>query len=163
MRSSRMRGRMDAEEARRRIVARFDGLDVLDTPDAIYVYYDPARDTPHDKRQPFATIVRTDAIDPASDLARRRLFRLNVGVERATYRAMFGPEPAWGPPPSHTVETGHDFTAVDTLLPHPVYAPMSWVSIIAPSEANWPRVLELLDEAHAKAKRSRRTRAVDGA
>lgn len=132
-----------------------DGVDVLSTPGCEFAYYDPRRDIPHDRRQPFATIVLDDtangASDMASDLARRGLFRLNLGVERATYRAMLGSEPGWGPG-GGVVQTGHDFTQVDTWLPHPIYAPMSWVCIVAPSDRSWPRVRELLVEAHAKAK-----------
>lgn len=128
------------------------GLDTILTPKAKFYYYDPARDVPHDRRQPFATIVTADDYDGASDLERRGAYRVNAGVERETYRALFGPEPEWsrdGP-----VRTGHDFTALDTFLPHPVYAPMSWICIIDPSEASWPALRERLREAHAKARRA---------
>lgn len=139
-----------------------EGLDILTTADAHYVYHDPERSTPHDKRQPFATIVLKDEVsDTASDLTRRGLFRLNIGVGRETYRAMFGPEPGWGPG-GGVVATGHDFTQLDTWLPHPIYAPMSWICIVSPSDASWPRAKELLDEAYAKAKRSRRAPSVGG-
>lgn len=141
---------------------RCEGIDILSTPGCHFVYYDPERSIPHDRRQPFATIVVHDTAhgssDQASDLARRGLYRVNLGVERETYRAMLGPEPAWGPG-GGVVETDHDLTQVDTWLPHPIYAPMSWVSIVAPSDESWPRLRELLHEAHAKARHEHARRA----
>lgn len=138
-------------------ITTLPGLDTMRGPGAHYFFYDPDRDTPHDRRQPFATIVSTDDHDRASGLSRPGVFRLNVGVSRDTYRALFGPEPKWnregGP-----VQTGHDFTALDTFLPHPVYAPLSWICILCPSDRNWPRVRELLREAHGVAMRDHEKR-----
>ena len=142
---------MDARTIAQWIRAELAGLDIVDTPDTSYYFYDPQRDTPHDKRQPFATIVHSNAHDTASALDRPGVYRLNLGVRRETYREMFGPEPAWSTDGS-PVATGHDFTRLDTLLPHPVYAPLSWISILSPSAGSWPRVQELLREAHAKAR-----------
>lgn len=136
----------------------FPGLDTMRGPHTRYYFYDPARDIPHDRRQPFATVVSADEHDTASDLSRPGVFRLNVGVSRATYRALFGPEPPWnldgGP-----VATGHDFSVLDTFLPHPVYAPLSWICILNPSARNWPQAQEHLREAHglAKARHGRRS------
>lgn len=127
--------------------ARFPDLEVVSTHDTHFVYSAPSRALPLDRRQPFLTIVTNDAHDAASALGNGR-FRVNFGLSRASYRARFGPEPAWsrdGAP----VATGHDFTATDVLLPHPVYAPLSWVSIVSPSRASWARLAPLVDEAHA--------------
>lgn len=133
------------------------GVETIVGPNAHYFFYDPDRNIPHDRRQPFATLITGDEFDGASDLAARGLHRLNLGVSRETYRALFGPEPAWnregGP-----VATGHDFTQRDTFLPHPVYAPLSWICILEPSEASWPRALEFIHEAHALARSRHRPR-----
>ena len=60
----------------------------------------------------FATIVTTDEHDMGnpSDLAREGVFRLNVGVGKATFERLVGSmlDPA--------------YAALDTILPHPVYA-----------------------------------------
>ena len=158
---------MDAAAILRHARDALDGLDVLSTPGCEFLYHDPERSIPHDRRQPFATIVTDDtahgASDRASDLARRGLYRVNVGVERDTYRAMLGPEPGWGDPAKGGVIDGPDYARVDAWLPHPVYAPMHWMCIVSPSDASWPRVRALLAEAHAKAKRSYRPRAVGDA
>jgi hypothetical protein len=42
-----------------------------------------------------------------------------------------------------------DYTALDTLIPHPVYASHSYVSVLNPSAETFERVKPLLAEAHA--------------
>lgn len=132
-------------------LASLPGLDTMRDAHGDFFFYDPQRDTPHDKRQPFATVMDADAYGPAPILPRPDVYRLNVGVARETYRALFGPEPAWGKD-GGPVETGHDFSLLDTFLPHPVYAPLGWICILDPSEANWPRAQAYVREAHALAR-----------
>jgi len=85
----------------------------------------------------FATIATTDAFDDASDLDRDGVFRLNVGVTGRTFDRHVDP----------TVESDH--TALDRILPHPVYAKQLWISILNPSDATFRDVvLPLLTEAH---------------
>lgn len=135
-------------------LASLEGVDVLRAQGGTFYYYDPRRILAPDKRQPFATIVTTDAWDmAASRLEARGAYRLNLGVERATYRALLGPEPAWGKD-GGLVETGHDFAALDQWLPHPYYAPMDWICIVLPSEAREADVRAKIAEAHAVAKRA---------
>ena len=100
----------------------------------------------------------SDAHDKASDLERPGVFRLNIGVSPETYRELFGPPPAF-PRDGGIVDTGHDFTALDTLLPHPVYAAMSWVSVLNPGAGTLERAQTLLAEAYALdvAKHSKRS------
>ena len=87
----------------------------------------------------FATIVTTDEHDSASNLSRDGVFRLNIGVSRPTFERLAGGQ----------VEP--DYTALDTFLPHPVYAKQLWISILNPSEATFRNVvLPLIDEAHAR-------------
>src|SRR5438045_477769 len=102
-----------------------------------FFIYDPERNLKPTQRFPFATIVTKDygEFDRASNLNRPGVFRLNIGVSKETYRSLFGPQPA--PGASGAVDTGHDFTALDRLLPHPVYAPQSWVCVLNPSAATF--------------------------
>jgi hypothetical protein len=88
----------------------------------------------------FATILwDNDAYDSFSDLSRPGVFRLNIGVNRATFERLVGSD------------TEPDFTALDRLLPHPVYARQLWISILNPSAATWRDVvIPLLDEAHER-------------
>jgi hypothetical protein len=104
------------------------------------------------RRFPLATIVTKDYgdFDCASQLKRPGVFRLNIGVSKATYRSLFGPQPTSSPAGS-AVGTGHDFTALDQIMPHPVYAPQSWVCVLNPSAATFEAVRPLLADAYQQA------------
>lgn len=91
-----------------------------------------------DNKFPFATIVTKDnEFDSASQLNRPGVFRLNVGMGKKSFRALFGEQPP----------ADIDYTALDRLMPHPVYARMHWVSVINPSAATFETVKPLLTEA----------------
>ena len=106
----------------------------------VFAIHDPDHDFEERPRQGWATVVNSDVNDSASDLNRRGVFRLNIGLPTARFRELF-PDAA-----------AHDPTALDVLFPHPVYASYHWVSVINP-DSTWPLVRELLDEAHAFAAR----------
>jgi hypothetical protein len=113
-----------------------------------FFFYDPDGD-PEDRRMPFATIVTSnyDGFDTASDLGRPGVFRLNVAVGRARFEELVG-----YPPSGHAERSaGHDYAAVDQLLPHPVYGARAWVSIVNPGERTGAQARTLLAEAHARA------------
>lgn len=134
---------MDPDSALARLVARFPDAEVVTAMDAHFVFDTAARELAPDRRQPFATLVWTDAHDKASALHRDGVWRLNLGVSRETYRARFGAEPRW-----EDAGKGYDFTQLDVLLPHPVYSPLSWVCVLSPGDSTWERLLPLLDEAY---------------
>ena len=98
----------------------------------------------------FATIVWNDDNDQVSNLERPGVFRLNIGVNRATFERLIGSD------------TDPDYTLLDRLLPHPVYAKQLWISILNPSAATWREVvISLLAEAHDRLA-AQRTRAAAG-
>ena len=120
-----------------------------------FFMYDPDRRLEPNRKSPFATIVTKDYgdFDNASNLNRPGVFRLNIGVSKETYRSLFGPPPS-APSPGSVVATGHDFTVLDKILPHPVYAPQSWISILNPSDAIFQsQVQPLLADAYNQAVR----------
>src|SRR5690606_13205540 len=97
--------------------------------------------------------------DNASQLNRPGVFRLNIGVGRDTFRALFGDPPSG----DATANTDYDFAALDRLMPHPVYAPQWWVCVLNPSPETFDAVKPLLAEAHGKvATRYARTRGTRG-
>jgi hypothetical protein len=102
---------------------------------------DPAR------RQPFATIVTKDygEFDNASQLDRPGVFRLNIGVSRETFQKLFG----YLPGKEGSKNTEYDYAALDTLMPHPVYAPQSFVCVLNPSPETFETVKPLLAEAYS--------------
>jgi hypothetical protein len=130
------------------VAAPGDGSPEIAWGDSFFIY-DPDRQLPPAHRFPFATIVIKDYgdFDRASQLDRPGVFRLNIGVGKETYRALFGPQPA-APPAGGVVATGHDFTTLDQLMPHPVYAQMSWVCVLNPTEATFQTLRPLLAEAY---------------
>ena len=150
---------MDEASITQYVTDTFDGVNVVvgsreaGSPevawDDTFFIYDPGRQLPPAHQFPFATIVTKDYgdFDCASQLNRPGVFRLNIGVGKETYRSLFGPQPS-SPPAGSAVATGHDFAALDQLLPHPVYASMSWVCVLNPSAATFEAVRPLLAEAY---------------
>ena len=141
---------MNAAELARHITEVLEGVDAVEAQGDTFFFYDPGRDLPPDRRMPFATIVTSDAYDRASDLDRPGVFRLNVGISRESYESLFGPPPP-GPVTADPVDTGHDYTRLDTLMPHPIYAPLAWICVLSPSDSTLKRCAALLDEALALA------------
>ena len=150
---------MDEAAITRYIADNFAGVDV-ECPDETssapkiawgdtFFIYDPERNLEPKFRFPFATIVTKDYgdFDCASKLDRSGVFRLNIGVSKDTYCSLFGPPPS-PPGAAGVVETGHDFTVLDQIMPHPVYASQSWVCVLNPSEATFLAVRPLLAEAY---------------
>jgi hypothetical protein len=124
----------DPEAITRTIQDLYPDVDVVTMPGAEFFSLDPEKHWPN-----FATIVTTDDFDDGtpSSLSRPGVFRLNIGVGRATFQRMVG----------SMNEPG--FAALDELLPHPVYAKQLWISILNPSDATFRDiVLPLIAEAH---------------
>lgn len=96
----------------------------------------------------FATLKDKDGDnDKASALNRAGVFRLNFGVSKPTYENALGKRPV-RPAAGGVVNTGHDFTELNTLLPHPVYGWMSWVCILNPNKERFLGLRPLLDESY---------------
>jgi hypothetical protein len=114
------------------ILETYPETDVVEGMNAWFFSLDPDKHWPN-----FATIVTTDEHDDASDLDRPGVFRLNIGVDKATFDrvAEADPEP--------------DYTAFDRLLPHPVYGQQHWISVLNPTDTTFTAtVVPLLALAH---------------
>lgn len=85
--------------------------------------------------------------DHASALDRDGVWRLNFGISKPTYREMFGELPA-KPGAGGVVDTGHDFSLLDVVMPHPVYAWGAWLCILNPSEENFNKLKPLFKESY---------------
>jgi hypothetical protein len=114
-----------------------------------FFFYDPERSIPADRRLPFATLVTKDYgdFDCASNLNRPGIFRLNIGIGKATFMSLFHADAAGIP------DSTHDFTALDKVMPHPVYGKMFWICVLNPSAETFKTVQPLLSEAYALATR----------
>jgi hypothetical protein len=121
---------------------------VAEIPGAWFFSLDAERHFPN-----FATIVTDDDHDQASDLARPGVFRLNIGLGRETFERLVGAQVGGRLASGAAV----DYTALDTLLPHPVYAAQRFVAILNPSAETFERLVKpLLEEAYERLARQHR-------
>lgn len=89
--------------------------------------------------------------DQSSLLDRPGIYRVNLGVRKSTFIRMFGEVPK-RPGAGRVVEMDHDFSAVDQILPHPVYAWMGWICVLNPSENTFAALKPYIQEAYEYAK-----------
>ena len=102
----------------------------------------------------FATVKQKDGEnDRASKLDRDGVFRFNVGTAKPLFLERFGPPP-FRPDKGRTIDGPWNFTALDTITPHPIYGWMSWVSVLNPSDATLTDMDEIIEAAFRKAKMS---------
>lgn len=97
--------------------------------------------------------------DASSALNREEVeYRMNFKISKSTFLTQFN-EPALPGRPAKgkiiALKSGRAFdpTVLDTLIPHPVYGWMSWVSIINPSKESIEAIMKagLLDESYEAA------------
>ena len=137
-------------------IRQFDGvLELAPTADSEFpeiacgdhfFYFAPNGQVPQGQ-QPYATIVTKNYPDDTSgDLDQPGRWRLNIHVGRSTFIEVVGADPGIDP-------VAVDFTAVDTVLPHPVYRRQGWISIINPGVRTQALTVSLLRKAHEAARR----------
>lgn len=106
-----------------------------------FFYYAPDGEMPQHE-QPYGTIVVKDyPDDAASELDAPGRWRVNVHVDRATFRRLTGEEP-------RSLTRPRDFAAADVFNPHPVYGALGWICVVDPGEQTADTVVQLLREAH---------------
>jgi hypothetical protein len=139
------------------ITATFENVQVVQSQGTSFFFYGPMDDG---NKFPFATLVTNDFNDQASNLERPGVFRLNVGVSKATFLSLFG-QPVGRPNAAGVIESGYDYTALDQIMPHPVYGNMYWVCVLNPGPETFERVKPWLAEAYATAVRGQTRRETD--
>ncbi|MDE7326369.1 MAG: hypothetical protein K2N63_08850 [Lachnospiraceae bacterium] len=97
--------------------------------------------------------------DRSSNLNREDVYRMNLGVRKSTFSKLFGPLPK-RPAKGCTVDVNCDFSAVNVLLPHPVYAWMGWICALNPSSERFEELKPLIQEAYEYAKEKYRKRKI---
>jgi hypothetical protein len=119
------------------IIETFEGVDRVEASGSQFFFYNP-QELPPDHRFPFVTIVTSDDdYDSFSNLNRPSVFRLSMGIGKQTFTERFGKEQTY------------DFTALNQVMPHPVYGRMYWVFILNPGETTFEaEVKPLLAEAY---------------
>ena len=89
--------------------------------------------------------------DKSSNLNRDNIYRVNLGVRKKTFINMFGTVPK-RPEKGSVVDMNYDFTQTDRIIPHPVYAWMSWICVLNPGTDTFEKLKPLITEAYEYAK-----------
>ena len=131
---------MDEKRITDYIMNTFAGVETMTTLGYTFFFYGS------DRMLPFTTIATADNEgDRVSNLDRPGVFRLNIGVSKQTFQTLFGTD--------KVDVSNYDFTALDTIMPHPDYAAQSWLCVLNPSEATFQQLRPLLSEAYELAVR----------
>ncbi|GAA3965616.1 DUF6194 family protein [Allohahella marinimesophila] len=150
---------MQIKELSEYILERYQGLNAVDAWGETSFFYNPEGRLPRGVY--FATLKNKDGEnDKGSELERDGVFRLNFGVSQSSYEEALGARPA-RPAAGGVVGTGHDFTKLNTLMPHPVYGWMAWVCILNPDQATWQNLQPLLNESYELAVKKYKQRVKD--
>jgi Family of unknown function (DUF6194) len=129
---------MDEQAVTRYIIDTFANVETTDAFGYSFFFY---RD---ERMLPFVTIAAADnEHDRVSNLDRPGVFRVNIGVGKETFKSLFGANDL-------RLEE-YDFTALDTLMPHPEYAAQSFICVLSPGDATVPQLRSLLAEAYERA------------
>jgi hypothetical protein len=137
---------MDEASITQYIVDTFEDVHPAGAWGDTFFYYNPDRTQPDEIY--FATLKSSDdEYDNVSNLSRPSVFRLNIGIGKPTYQALFGSQPS-RPETRGAIDTSQDFTVLDQVLPHPVYGRMYWVCVLNPSAETFEAVRPLLAEAY---------------
>ena len=140
---------MSPEDIIEYITSHFEGVVPKSSWGETSLFYNPGMTLPNGLY--FCTLKEKDGEnDKASQLDRSDVFRLSMGISKKTFEDLFGARPK-RPPKGGIIDTGHDFTVLDTLMPHPVYGWMSWVQVLNPTESTFRERFPLLEEAYTNA------------
>jgi hypothetical protein len=138
---------MQPEAIIKYVVNNFSGVIPKSSWGETALFYNPEKALPHGVY--FCTLKEKNGDnDQSSALARDGIFRLSIGISKGSYDARFGPKPK-RPAKGGIIDTGHDFSALNELMPHPIYGWMNWVQILSPTESKFAEIIPLINEAHA--------------
>ena len=131
------------------ISSSFEGIVPKSSWGETSLFYNPGKILPNGIY--FCTIKENDGEnDTSSNLTRDGIYRLSFGIGPPRYETLFGARPA-RPAKGGIIQGSYDFSALDKLMPHPVYGWMSWVQILNPSEATLKSIAPLIEAAYVNA------------
>ena len=110
------------------------------------IFYNPGRQAPLGAI--WASIKDHDGEnDHSAALSRDEVYRFAFQLSRPEYERRFGAVPR-RPPKGGVVEIpDYDPTRLNALMPHPVYAWMTWVQVLAPTRARFESLQPLLAQS----------------
>lgn len=132
MRRSNRQKSISEQELSRLILERYSGLICKNVYREMTFFYNPDQLLPNGVY--VCTIKSEDGSnDKASELNRTGMYRLSCGLPPEKYCDLFGAKPK-RPVKEKIVDLPIDFTALDQITPHPIYAWMGWVCVNTPSK-----------------------------
>lgn len=141
---------MTAEEILNYCLENFDGTVLVESWGEKGIFYNP--DHVLKRGVYILTVKEKDGDnDKGSDLDREDVYRVNMGIRKKTFTELFGAVPK-RPSAGGIVDMNYDFTALDKMLPHPVYAWMAWMCVLNPSEQTFEKLKPFIKEAYEYAK-----------
>ena len=141
---------MTTEEILNYCLENFDGTVLVESWGEKGIFYNPGHVL---KRGVYILTVKekNGDNDKGSDLDRDDVYRINLGIRKRTFTELFGAIPT-RPSAGGIVDMDYDFTALDKILPHPVYAWMAWVCVLNPSEQTFEEMKPYIQEAYEYAR-----------
>jgi hypothetical protein len=134
---------MNPTELENWILENYKGIVVTNAYRERSFFYNPQYSLP--KGIYFATIKESDGPnDRASKLDREGIYRFSIGVGKKQYQEMFGEVPK-RPTKGNIVSLDFDFSTLNEIMPHPIYAWMGWVFILNPELEVIESIKNLLD------------------
>jgi len=95
--------------------------------------------------------------DSSSNVNRDGVYRVNLGIRKGNFVEMFGRIPK-RPVAGSVVDMDYDFTVLDKIMPHPVYAWMGWICVLNPSAETFEKLKPLIAESYSFAQEKFRKR-----
>jgi hypothetical protein len=134
---------MNPTELENWILEKYKGIVVTNAYRERSFFYNPEYSLP--KGIYFATIKESDGPnDRASKLDREGIYRFSIGVGKKQYQEMFGEIPK-RPAKGNIVGLDLDFSTLNEIMPHPIYAWMGWICILNPKLEIIESIKNLLD------------------
>lgn len=85
--------------------------------------------------------------DKGSKLDRENVYRVNLGIRKKTFIKLFNKVPK-RPNAGGIVDMNYDFTELDKIIPHPVYAWMGWIYVLNPTEKTFENLKRFIKESY---------------
>lgn len=137
---------MDAWQILNHCLDTLEGTVLDDSLGEMGIYYNPG--LVRERGVYILTVKEQDSEqDKVSQLDREGVFRLNIGVPKQTHQKLFANTPL-PLETGGTAEVQYDYTALDTIMPHPVYAWMGWICVLNPSEETLQKLQPFIKEAY---------------
>lgn len=131
------------------ILSNFNGVIEKSSWGETSLFYNPNRSLPNGVY--FCTLKEKNGDnDKSSQLDRADVFRMSIGIGAELFEREFGARPA-RPAKGDVINTHHDFTVLDSLMPHPIYGWMGWVQILNPSVTSFEKLQPFIQQAYSNA------------